>query len=157
MLVGLIGDQDGEGVWRKEGRRAGNGEREGVCSWPSHRLRLVLIIQDDPLIHLRDKDGEVRDLREPPSLLWGWTRMPTMLCVNMEMSCVVLSGKRWTRRPSLGGDVNVNATDWFLLMSLTSLVTAWSSWSVIGVTEPAQVWETECFNANFTFIFPLNI
>lgn len=47
-----------------------------------------------------------------------------MLCVNMDTVCVELSGRRWTRRPSFGGEVTTKTTDWFLLMSLMSLVTA---------------------------------
>lgn len=48
---------------------------------------------------------------------------PTMLWVNVEMFCVELSGKRRSRRPSLGGEVTANSTEWFRLISLTSLVT----------------------------------
>lgn len=66
------------------------------------------------------------------------THIPTMLCVNVEISCVELSGIRRTRRPSLGGAVTENTAEWFLLMSLTSLVTTLSSCSEIGVTEPLK-------------------
>lgn len=47
-------------------------------------------------------------------------RDPTMLCVNMDTVCVELSGRRWTRQPSFGGEVTTKTTDWFLLMSLVT-------------------------------------
>lgn len=60
MLVGLVGNEDGEGVWRKDGRRRGHGEGKGVCGRPSHRLGLLLIVQDGAVIHLRRRDEDMR-------------------------------------------------------------------------------------------------
>lgn len=136
---------------RKESRRGGHGERERVCCRPSHWLWLVLIVQDNSIIHLRheEKTNEERalfNLRNKQKAFFlsktKHTRIhaqfPTMLCVNVEMFCVELSGIRRTRLPSLGRVVTANTTEGFLLMSLTSLVMAWSSSSEIGVTEPLK-------------------
>lgn len=64
MFVGLVGDQDGEGVWRKDRWRRGHHEGEGVCSRPSHRLWPLLIVQDDAVIHLREPGKKVRRDRD---------------------------------------------------------------------------------------------
>lgn len=66
-----------------------------------------------------------------------------MLWVNMDTFCVELSGRRRTRRPSLGGEVTVKTTDWFLLMPLKSLVTACRCHLETGVMEPLKVEEEQ--------------
>lgn len=71
------------------------------------------------------------------ALMHANKHIPTMLWVNVWMALVELSGIRCTRRPSLGGAVTAKTMDWFLRMSLTLLVTTWSSCLEIGVTEPA--------------------
>lgn len=57
MFVGLVGDQNGEGVLRKESRRGRDGEGEGVLGRPAHRLWHLLVIQHNSFVHLRAQGG----------------------------------------------------------------------------------------------------
>lgn len=135
----------------KKSRRRGHGEKKGVCSQPSHWLWLLLIIQDNTIIHLRDRHREMRiNILQRHTTTDKDTHIPTMLCVNVEMFFVELSAIRWTRWPNLGGAVTVNTTDLFLLMSLTLLVTARSSCSEIGVTDPLKAAKTQWESRNTT-------
>lgn len=117
MVVGQEGDQDGEVVRRKGSRRRRRGESEGVCGGPTHGLWSGLFIQYDPVVDLGTSEQRTHHrLRPHPHC--PTHPGSTMLCQKVETSCVELSGRRRSNRPSLGGTTTVNNTEWFLLESL---------------------------------------